>query len=413
MTKGILNSKLLRGTSNFEREVYQMSKKVAIIGTGMTKSGTSPVSSWLLFADAAMEAVNEAGIELKDIQALHIGNTYSAFSERQTNISPLVLSALGITTNIACTRYEGACCSASMAFRQGYLNILSGVYELLLVGGTERLRAIPGSAVQEAMATSMDQSELNAGLTFAAYWALVAKAYAHKYGLSDDQLQELLAEISVKNHYHGSFNKRAHFQKQITRDDVLKSVMVSPPIKLLDCCPFSDGAAALVLASEDLAKNCKNPIWIEGSGQASCSFQVAERDDLSINPAIARAANEAYEQAKLSPKDIDIAELHDCVNIHEVLQLEGMGFFEEGAGIYAAAEKKTYFDGEMPISLSGGLKTRGHPVGATGAYQLCEVSRQLRGDWDGKNATKKAEIGMTINVGGTGAVVTSHILRKG
>lgn len=389
-----------------------MSKKVAIIGTGMTKSGTSPVSSWLLFADAAMEAVNEAGIELKDIQALHIGNTYSAFSESQTNISPLVLSTLGITNNIACTRYEAACCSSSLAFRQGYLNILSGRYELLLAGGTERLRAIPGSAVQEAMATSMDQSERNAGLTFGAYWALVAKAYACKYGLSDERLQELLAEISVKNHYHGSFNKRAHFQKQVTRDDVLNSDVVSPPIKLLDCCPFSDGAAALVLASEDVAKNCKNPIWIEGSGQASGSFHIAEIEDMSTNPAIVRAANEAYKQAKLGPEDIDIAELHDCVNIHEVLQLEAVGFSEKGTGIYSAAERKTYFDGELPVSLSGGLKTRGHPVGATGAYQLCELSRQLRGDWDGKNATKNAEIGMAVNVGGTGTVVTAHILSK-
>ena len=389
-----------------------MGKKVAIIGTGMTKSGTSPVPSWLLFAEAAMEAVSEAGIKLSDIQALHIGNTYSAFSERQTNISPLVVSTLGITNNLPCTRYEAACCSASLAFRQGYSNILSGMNELVLVGGTERLRAIPGSAVQEAMATSMDQSERNSGLTFAAYWALVAKAYARRYGLSDDKLQELLAEISVKNHYHGSFNKRAQFQKQVTRDDVMNSVVVSPPIKLLDCCPFSDGAAALVLASEYLAKNYKNPIWIEGSGQASGSFQIAEIDDLSTNPAIARAANEAYEQAKLGPKDIDIAELHDCVNIHEVLQLEAAGFFEKGAGIYSAAERKTYFDGELPVSLSGGLKTRGHPVGATGAYQLCELTRQLRGDWDGKNATKHAEIGMTINVGGTGTIVTAHILRK-
>jgi len=390
-----------------------MSRKVAIIGTGMTKSGTSPVSSWLLFGEAALEAVNEAGIKLSDIQGLHIGNVYSAYTEEQTNISPLVLSALGIENNIPCTRYEAACCSGSIAFRQGYLNILSGTYDLLLVGGAERLRSVPGSAVQQAMATSMDKSERNAGLTFGAYWAYVAKAYARKYGLSDDKLQELLAEISVKNHYHGSFNKKTHFQNQVTKDEVLNSVMVSPPIKLLDCCPFSDGAAALVLASEDLAKNCKNPIWIEGSGQASGKFQITASDDLSTNPAIEKATGDAYKQAKMGPDDIDIAELHDCVNIHEVLCLEGAGLFKKGEGIYSAAERKTYFDGGIPISLSGGLKTRGHPVGATGAYQLCEVSRQLRGDWDGKCTTNNPEIGLTVNVGGTGTVVTSHILRKG
>ena len=389
-----------------------MSKRVAIIGTGMTKSGTSTVPSWVGFADAAVEAVNEAGIKINDIQALHIGNTYSAFSERQTNISPLVVSTLGIPNNITCIRYEAACCSGSLAFSQGYLNILSGMYDILLVGGTERLRAIPGSEVQEAMATSMDFSERNSGLTFGAYWALVAKAYGRKYGLSDDRLQEVLSEISVKNHYHCSFNKLAQFQKKISCDDVMNSSVVSPPIKLLDCCPFSDGSAALILASEDVAKNYKNPIWIDSSSQASGNFFIAEVEDLSTNPAIFRAANEAYSQSKLGPKDIDIAELHDCVNIHEVLQLEAVGFFEMGEGIYAAKEKKTWYDGDIPVSLSGGLKTRGHPVGATGAYQLCELSRQLRGDWNGIKPEKDPKIGMSVNVGGTGTVVTIHILRK-
>ena len=390
-----------------------MSRKVAIIGTGMVKTGTSPVPSWLLFAEAALEAVNEAGIGLTDIQELHIGNVYSAYTEDQTNISPLILATLGIENNIPCARYEAACCSGSIAFRQGYLNILSGMYDLMLVGGTERLKAVPGGAVQQAMATSMDKSERNAGLTFGAYWAYVAKAYAQKYGLSDDKLQELLAEISVKNHFHGSFNELVQFNNQVTKEEVLNSVTVSPPIKLLDCCPFSDGAAALVLASEELAKNCKNPVWIEGSGQASGKFQITASDDLSVNPAIEKAAGDAYKQAKMSPSDIDIAELHDCVNIHEVLCLEGAGLFNRGEGIYAAADRKSYFDGDIPISLSGGLKTRGHPVGATGAYQLCEVSRQLRGDWKGKKPAKEAEIGLTVNVGGTGTVVTSHILRKG
>ena len=390
-----------------------MSRKVAIIGTGMSKSGTSPVTSWLLFAEAALEAMNEAGVQVSEIQALHIGNTYSALTEEQTNIAPLVLSALGIENNIPSTRYEAACASGSIAFRQGYLNILSGMYDLLLVGGTERLKAIPSSAIQQAMLTSMEKSERNAGLTFAAYWSYVARAYARKYGLSDDQLQRFLAEISVKNHYHGSFNKKAHFQNQVTVDDVLNSTMAAPPIKLLDCCPFSDGAAALVLASEDLAKNCRNPIWIEGSGQASGLFQITANDDLTINPAIEKATSEAYKQARMGPKDIDIAELHDCVNIDEVLCLEGAGLFNKGEGIHAAAERRTYFDGEIPVSLSGGLKARGHPVGATGAYQLCEVSRELCGDWDGKCATNNPEIGLAINVGGTGTAVVAHILRKG
>lgn len=388
-----------------------MSRKVAIIGTGMTKSGVSQVPSWVLFAEAALEALGEAGMGVPDIQGLHIGNTYSAYTEEQTNISPLVLSVLGVENNIPCTRYEAACCSGSIAFRQGYLNILSGMYDVLLVGGTERLNAIPGSAVQKAMATSMARSERNAGLTFGAYWAYVVRAYARKYNIKEDRIQQLLAEISVKSHYHGSFNAKAQFQNQITTEKVMNSIVIAPPVKLLDCCPFSDGAAALVLASEDVARHCKNPIWIEGSGQSSRTFNITDCDDLAVNPAIEKAVGDAYKQAKISPKDIDIAELHDCANIHEVLCLESAGLFKKGEGIYSAAERKTYFDGQIPVGLSGGLKTRGHPVGATGAYQLCEVTRQLRGDWAGKKANNP-EVGLTVNVGGTGTVATAHVLRK-
>jgi acetyl-CoA C-acetyltransferase len=388
-----------------------MGRRVAIAGIGMSNSGTSAVPSWELFAGAALEAIKEAEIDLLRIQALHLGNVYSSFTEMQTNMAPLALSAIGIDSNIPSIRYETACASGSVAFRQGYLSILSGLYDIVLVGGTERLRAISGSAVQQAMATSMDIAERNVGLTFAAYWAYVAKAYARKHHLSDSKLQELLAKISIKNHYHGAFNKKAHFQKEVTMEDVMGSVMVAPPIKIMDCCPFSDGAAALVLCSEEVAKGCRNPIWIMGAGQASGKFPIADRTDLSTNPAIIKAADEAYRQSRVGPKDIDVAELHDCVNIHEVICLENSGLFKEGEGIYSAEEKRTYFDGDIPVSLSGGLKSRGHPVGATGAYQLCEITQQLRGDFGGKRA-KDPQIGMTVNVGGTGAVVTVTILGR-
>jgi acetyl-CoA C-acetyltransferase len=388
-----------------------MSKKVAIIGVGMANSGTSMVPSWELFAAVALEAIKEAEIDLSKIQALHLGNVYSSFTEMQTNMAPLALSTIGIDTNIPSIRYETACASSSVAFRQGYLSILSGMYDIVLVGGTERLRAISGNMVQQAMATSMDIAERNVGLTFAAYWSYVAKAYARKHHLSDSRLQELLAKISIKNHYHGAVNKKAHFQKEITLEDVMNSTMVAPPIKIMDCCPFSDGAAALVLCSEAIGKGYRNPVWILGSGQASGSFSIADRTDLSTNPAIKKAAAEAYKQAKVGPKDIDVAELHDCVNIHEVVCLEDSGLMREGEGIYSAEERRTYFDGDVPVSLSGGLKSRGHPVGATGAYQLCEITQQLRGDFGGKRANYP-EIGMTVNVGGTGAVVTVTILGR-
>lgn len=389
-----------------------MGRKVAIIGTGMTKSGTSPVSSWFLFAEAALEAMKEAGIKLSDIEGLHIGNTYGATTEQQTNISPLVLAALGCENHIPCVRYEAACCSGSIAFRQGYLNILSGAYDLLLVGGTERLRGVPSTVSQQAMSTSLDPTERRAGLTFSAYFAFAAKEYARRYGLTVDRLQELLAEISVKSHYHGSFNKRAHFQKAVTVADVMNSPMVCPPIKVMDSCPFSDGAAALVLASEDIAKNIKNAIWIEGSGQASGNPSIAESADMTAIPAAEKAVADAFRQARMTVRDIDIAEVHDCSSIREVMCLEASGLFKKGEGIYSAAERKTYYDGEVPVNISGGLKSRGHPVGATGAYQLCEITRLLRGDWDGIRPKKHPEIGLTVNIGGGGGVATSHILKR-
>ncbi len=388
-----------------------MSRRAAIIGVGMEKSGAATVPSWNLFANAALSAIHDAEIDRSQIQALHIGNVYSAFTERQTNIAPLALATIGINTNIPSMRYETACASSSVAFRQGYLAILSGMYDVVLVGGTERLRAISGAAIQEAMATSMDVAERNAGLTFAVYWSYVAKAYARKHHIDDSTLQTLLAHISMKNHYHGSFNKKAQFQKEVSLEEVMNSAVVAPPIRLMDCCPFSDGAAALVLASDSVAKQCKKPIWVAGSGQASGSWSVADSTDLATNPAIAKAAQEAYRMAAVGPKDIHVVEVHDCVNIHEVLCLESTGLMKEGEGIHSAEERRTYFDGEVPANLSGGLKARGHPVGATGAYQLCEITQQLRGEFDGKQA-KDPEVGMTVNVGGTGTVVTVNILRR-
>jgi len=390
-----------------------MAKKVGIIGTGMTRSGTSPVPSWLLFAEAALEASKEAGVSLTDVQGLHVGNTYSAITEGQTNISPLLLSVLGVETNIPCIRYEAACCSGSIAFRQGYLNILSGMYSLLLVGGTERLRGVPGTVAQEAMSTAMVDTERTAGLTFSAYFGFMARGYARKYGLTLDRLQELLSAISVKSHYHGSFNKRAHFQKLVTIEEALNSTMVCPPIKLLDSCPFSDGAAALIIASEDIAKNYKDVVWIEGSGQASGNPYLAESDDITYLPAIGKATGEAYRRAGIEARDVDIAEVHDCSTIREVMCIEAAGLFKPGEGIYSAEQGKTYYNGEIPVGLGGGLKSRGHPVGATGAYQLCEITRVLRGDWDGIKPDNDPEIGLTVNIGGGGGVVTSHVLRRG
>lgn len=389
-----------------------MTRRVGIIGTGMAKSGTSEVPSWIQFARAAMEAAAEADINLSDVQGLHFGNAYSVSTEKQNNISPIVLSVLGIENHIPCVRYEAACASGSIAFRQGYLNIMSGMHDMMLVGGAERMRGVPSSVAQEAMSESLADIERRNGLTFSSFFAMAARAYARKYGLTMDRLQELLGEISIKSHYHGSFNKLAHFQKKVTMSDVFLSPMVCDPIKLLDSCPFSDGAAALILASEDIAKQYKDVIWIAGSGHASGFTVIAEGEDLTAVPAAEAAVADALRQAKMSIRDVDIAEVHDCSSMREVMCLESSGLFKKGEGIYSAAEKKTYYNGDIPVNCSGGLKSRGHPVGATGAYQLCELTRQLRGDWQGIMPQNNPQIGITVNIGGGGAAVTSHVLTK-
>lgn len=387
-------------------------RRVAVVGAAMARVGKSAEPSWRLLAGPAVEAIRDAGMEPDRIEALHVGNVYSAFTEQQTNVAPLVLSTIGLPGGIPCSHHETACASSSVAFRQGYLGILSGLYDVVLVGGTERLRAIPGSAVQQAMATSLDPSERAAGVTFAVYWAYVARAYARKHGLDEAELEQLLAEISVKNHRHGAANAYAQLRNEVTVDEVLASPVAAAPIKVMDCCPFSDGAAALVLASEEVARTCSRRVWIAGSGQASGPFTVADRADLSASPAIARAAEEAYAQAGIFPAHVDVAEVHDCVNIHEVMCLESSGLFEPGEGIRSAAEGRTHFDGDLPINLSGGLKARGHPVGATGAYQLCEITRLLRGDFEGRPTRKAPVTGLTVNVGGTGTVATVNVLRR-
>jgi len=388
-----------------------MAARVAIVGVGMARVGKSAVPSWQLFADPARAAIADSGLDPDRVQALHLGNVYGSYAENQTNMAPLALSTLGLANGIASTRYESACASASVAFRQGWLGILSGMYDVVLVGGTERLRSIPGAAVQQAMASSMDSVEREAGLTFPFYWSEVARAYAKKHRIGDAELQELLAHVTVKNHFHGAANRFAQFQEETTIEAVLASTVVCAPIKIMDCCPFSDGAAALVLASERVAKGCARPVWIAGAGQASGPFAIGGREDLTASPAIVKAAGDAFAQAGIGPRDVQVAEVHDCVNIHEVMCLESAGLFAAGGAVRAARERRTYFDGDLPVNLSGGLKARGHPVGATGAYQLCELAQILRGEFQGR-PLRTPTTGITVNVGGTGTVATVCVLRR-
>ncbi len=242
--------------------------------------------------------------------------------------------------------------------------------------------------------------EQSVGLTFPGVFALIARAHMAKYGTTEEQM----AHVAVKNHRHGALNPKAQFQKEITLEQVLGSARVADPLKLYDCCPFSDGGAAVVLASEEVARRSRRPVWVLGSAAASDWMLLHDKKDLARVPATERAAAAAYRQAGLGPADVDVVELHDCFTIAEIVATEGLGFFEPGAGGIAAEKGWTGLGGKVPVNPSGGLKAKGHPIGATGAAQIAEIVTQLRGE-AGPRQVDGARVGLTHTLGGNTATV--------
>jgi acetyl-CoA acetyltransferase len=281
------------------------------------------------------------------------------------------------------------------------MEIGAGVSDVVMVGGAERVLNIPTDHATEYFAYCSDASfEQPLGLTFPGVFALVARAHMEKYGTTEEQM----AHVAVKNHRHGVLNPKAQFQKEITVETVLKSAYVADPLKLFDCCPFTDGGAALVLASEDFARTRRRPIWVLGSQAASDTMFMQEKRDLSRVTATERAALGAYRQAGKTPADVDVVELHDCFTIAEIVATEGLGLFEPGTGGFAAEKGWTSLGGKIPVNTSGGLKAKGHPIGATGAAQIVEVVTQLRGEAD-RRQVDGARIGLTHTLGGNTATV--------
>jgi acetyl-CoA C-acetyltransferase len=275
-----------------------------------------------------------------------------------------------------------------------------------MVGGTEKMTDIKGTGAIAALMGAGDQEwESSIGLTFTGLYALMARAYMSKYGLT----REELALVPVKNHKHGLNNPFAQFNYEITVDQVLRSSMIADPLRLLDCSPITDGSAALILASDEAAKSFENPIWVLGSGQASDTLALHNRKSVTEIVSAQIAAKKAYEKSGLKHDDIDVAEVHDCFSIEEILAYEDLGFAEKGRGKELLINRETEIGGRIPVNTDGGLKL-GHPVGATGIKQIIEIARQLRGD--AFNQVKNARIGLTHNIGGTGATALVHIFGK-
>ena len=385
-------------------------RKVAIIGAGMTRFGERWDKGFRdLVTEAGTQAITDAKLSGEEISAGYVGTMASGSLVGQEHAGALIADYMGLDP-IPITRVEGACASGSLALRQGVLAVASGLHDIVVVGGVEKMTDLDTAAVSQILGGAGDQEwELFMGATFPALYAFMARRHMHEYGTTE----EMLASVAVKNHQNGAKNKYAQFQREITMEQALNAKMVADPLKILDCSPITDGAAAVVLAPLDMATSYTDkPIDIVASEQASGTLALHDRESLTSIDAAKIASQRAYKKAGIAPQDVDVAEVHDCFTIAEVVATEDLGFFAPGKGGPAALEGKTKLDGEIAVNTSGGLKATGHPVGATGVKQVCEVTWQLRGD-AGERQVKNVETGLTHNVGGSGATAVIHLYKRG
>jgi acetyl-CoA C-acetyltransferase len=382
-------------------------REVCVIGLGMNKWGELWDKSLRdIFVEAALEAIDDAGVDR--IDSMYIGCMSSGLFIHQEHLGSLLADYLGVNP-IPCTRVESACASGGAAVRAGFIEVASGISDIVLAGGVEKMTDVSVDGATFALATAADQEyEVYQGVTFPGLYAMMARAHMEKYGTTREQL----AQVAVKNHKHGFLNPLAQFPMQITVEQVINSVMVADPLTVLDCSPITDGAAAIILCSPEKAKELglKKPlVKIIGSGQATDTIALHSRDDLTFLKATQKAGEVAFKMANKKPSDIHLAEVHDCFTIAELIVLESLGLVEKGEAGKATENGMTTIGGKIPINTSGGLKSKGHPVGATGVAQIVEITKQLRGEV-GKRQVKNAKVGLAQNMGGSGGSTVVHIL---
>jgi len=414
-----------------------LGRGVAVVGAGMSKFGMfQDKDSLNLFTEAYQETISsvEKGIDPKDIDAVYFGNFASEFFVHQGHWGPIIADLIGLTPK-PCTRIEGACASSAAAFREGVFAIASGFYDIVMVGGVEEMSKCSTPLATEGLALGGFPDEARTGFTFPGLYGTRAVAYFERYGITREQLMP----VTIKSHHNASMNPKAQFglsirnimDKRIERaqqkgeqlspwnseQDFLRDSKVNPviswPMHLYDCCPISDGASCIILVAEEIARNyTDDPIYVIGLGQGS-STGLSSSKDLTSLEGVKYAANEAYEISGLSPEDVQFAEVHDCFSIAEVIATEDMGFFPPGEGYKAAEAGLTRLDGPKPINTSGGLKCKGHPVGATGTAQLLEVWTQLKAQAGPRQIPNpNLTIGAAHNVGGHGGTCLVTILER-
>jgi acetyl-CoA C-acetyltransferase len=385
-------------------------RKVAVIGAAQTAFGEHwELGFRELAVEAGVKALTDAAIDGAKVEAIYGGNMSAGRFIGQEHIGALLADQSGLNP-VPAVRVEAACASGGLAFREGYISILSGLYDCVIVGGVEKMTDIYAEQAATTLGGAGDQEwEVFVGATFPAIYALMARRHMHEYGTTEEQM----AAVAVKNHLNATMNPNAQFQNEITVEDVMKSSKVSEPLKLLDCSPLTDGAAAAVLASEDFVRHnsLQDPVWVAASAQASDTLALHDRQSLTLLKATQIAAKKAYAQAAVVPRNIDVAEVHDCFTIAELMAVEDLGFVGKGQAGRAVEEGMFDLNSDISVNTSGGLKACGHPVGATGVKQVVEIFNQLRGR-AAKRQVNGAELGLTHNVGGSGATVVIHMFTR-
>ncbi|HUK19875.1 MAG TPA: thiolase domain-containing protein [Bryobacteraceae bacterium] len=382
-------------------------RAVAVIGIGKTPFGAfADRDLRSLAVEAGEKCLRNGHVEPAQVESFYLGNFAGPSFVGQNHLAPYVSTALGIT-GVPSTRIEAACASSGSAFFHAWSEVAAGIYDIVMVVGVEKMTSQPTARVSQILAEAGDCSgEMKAGSTFASLFAMIARRHMHDFGTQ----REHLAAVAVKNHAAGALNPDAHMRKTITLEQALKAKPIAEPLTLYDCSLISDGAAAVILAPLDRAREFTDkPVRVLGIAQASDYVALDQKDDITTFPAVRRAGEKAYAMAGLKPGDIQFAELHDCFTIAEIIATEDLGFVRRGQGGPYAFEGCTSLHGARPINTSGGLKSKGHPVGATGVAQICDLVLQMRGQ-AGERQLKRAELGLAENLGGSGATCVVTVL---
>ncbi len=388
-----------------------MESKVAVVGAGQSKYGESVDKSVKeLFLDAYIELINSVdnGLEPREINAVYIGSLGSG-GFQLGNLSALMAEYVGLP-GVHAVRIENACSSSGFAFIEACLAIMSGMYDVVIAGGVEKMRDVSSLKAKYWLGVSGDtEYERLAGMTFAGLYAIMANRHMHDYGTTREQL----SMVAVKNHKNAFLNPKAQFQNKITLEKAMNSPMVAYPLNLFDCCPTTDGASAVLLCKAEIAKKfTDSPVYVAGFGTGTDYLALHDRETITSLKAAVLAAREAYKKAGIKPKDVDVAEVHDCFTIAEIIAYEDLGFCERGEGGKFIEEGLSSMEGEIPVNLSGGLKAKGHPIGATGTGQVYEIFNQLRKTVQKPaRQVKDAEIGLTHNVGGSGGTAAVTVFK--